>query len=215
VRGLAAAGFTVILGARNPAAGEAAASSLDAEPGRVEVVGLDITDDESVDRCIATIAERHGRLDVLVNNGGVNLDRGVAALEADFDAVRATLETNLFGAWRLAVASAELLRASAPARIVNVSSGMGQLEDMQDGAAGYRISKVALNGLTRMLHVALHPHGVAVNSICPGWVRTEMGGEGAYLTVEEGADTILWLATLPFAELPSGGFYKRRERIPW
>jgi NAD(P)-dependent dehydrogenase (short-subunit alcohol dehydrogenase family) len=92
---------------------------------------------------------------------------------------------------------------------------MGQLDDMRDGAAGYRISKVALNGLTRMLHVSLHPHGVSVNSICPGWVRTEMGADGAYLTVEEGADTILWLATQPVAELPSGGFYKRRERIPW
>ena len=129
--------------------------------------------------------------------------------------MRATLETNLFGAWRLASAAADLLRRSAPSRIVNVSSGMGQLQDMQDGSAGYRISKVALNGLTRMLHAALAGDGVSVNSLCPGWVRTEMGGEGAYLTVEQGADTILWLATAPETQIGSGGFYKRRERIPW
>jgi NAD(P)-dependent dehydrogenase (short-subunit alcohol dehydrogenase family) len=215
VRGLAAAGMTVVLGAREVEAGERARAGLGDLAERVEVAPLDITDASSVERCVAELRSRHGALHVLVNNGGIILDRGVGALEADFDVVRVTLETNLFGAWRLAAAASDLLAASAPARIVNVSSGMGQLDEMGDGSAGYRISKLALNGLTRMLHTTLGPRGVSVNSICPGWVLTEMGGEGAYLSVAEGADTVLWLATTADAVVPSGGFYKRRVKMPW
>jgi NAD(P)-dependent dehydrogenase (short-subunit alcohol dehydrogenase family) len=216
VRGLAAAGLTVVLGARDVAAGERARASLaGALAARIEVAQLDITDDESVRRCVDAIGERHGALHVLVNNGGIILDRGTGALDADFGVVRETIETNLFGAWRLSVAASDLLVRSAPSRIITVSSGMGQLDAMGDGSAGYRISKLALSGLTRMLHTTLRPRGVAVDCVCPGWVLTDMGGEGAYLSVAEGADTILWLATLPPGRVPSGGFYKRRERIPW
>ena len=212
---LAAHGMRVHLGARDPQAGERARVGLGELAERVSVVPLDITDEASVTRCVSRVQEVDGHLDVLVNNGGVNLDRDVLCLDADLDAVRETLETNLFGAWRLSVAAGSLLCASAPSRIINVSSGMGQLDDMRDGSAGYRISKVALNGLTRMLHATLGPKRVSVNSVCPGWVLTEMGGEGAYLGLAEGADKIVWLATLPVPELPSGGFYKRRRRIPW
>jgi NAD(P)-dependent dehydrogenase (short-subunit alcohol dehydrogenase family) len=213
---LAAAGMTVVLGARDAAAGERARAQLGPDlAARVEVAQLDITDERSVTRCVADIEDRHGALHVLVNNGGIILDRGVGALDADFAVVRQTIATNLFGAWRLTVAASDLLARSAPARVITVSSGMGQLDDMGDGSAGYRISKLALSGLTRMLHTTLQTSGVAVNCVCPGWVLTAMGGDGAYLSVEAGADTILWLATLPAGELPSGGFYKRRERIPW
>ena len=215
VRGLAAAGMSVVLGARDADAGRRARDDLGTLAERVDVQQLDITDDQSVARCVAAVADRHGALHVLVNNGGVIFDRGVGALDADFAMVRETVETNLFGAWRLAAGARDLLVGSAPARIINVSSGMGQLDDMGDGSAGYRISKLALNGLTRMLHTTLHPKGIAVNSICPGWVLTEMGGDGAYLSVAEGADTIVWLATLPEDEMPSGRFYKCREPIPW
>jgi NAD(P)-dependent dehydrogenase (short-subunit alcohol dehydrogenase family) len=215
VRRLADAGMTVVLGARDVGAGERARDGLGALAERVEVAQLDITDDASVRGCVAGVEARHGALHLLVNNGGIIRDRHVGALDADFDVVRETVETNLFGAWRLTVAAAGLLVRSAPARIIMVSSGMGQLDDMGDGSAGYRISKLALSGLTRMLHTTLAPQGVAVNSMCPGWVQTPMGGDGAYLSVQEGADTILWLATQPAAEPPSGGFYKRRERIPW
>jgi NAD(P)-dependent dehydrogenase (short-subunit alcohol dehydrogenase family) len=215
VRGLAAAGMDVVLGARDVVAGEAARAGLGELGDRVAVVRLDVTDPGTVASCVAAIETAHGRLDVLVNNGGVNLDRDVSVLDADFAVVRETLETNLFGAWRLTLAALGLLRAGAPSRVINVSSGMGQLDDMRDGSAGYRISKLALNGVTRMMGVALAGDGVSVVSVCPGWVLTEMGGDGAYLSIEEGADTILWLATVPAGEVPTGAFYKRRAPIPW
>jgi NAD(P)-dependent dehydrogenase (short-subunit alcohol dehydrogenase family) len=212
VKELAADGMTVWLGARDAAAGEAAAGRID---GDVRAVALDITDQASVDAAAARVRERDGRLDVLVNNGGIILDRGESPLDVDFDVVAQTVETNLFGAWRLTLAVLDLLRAAAPSQIVNVSSGMAQLEDMGSISPGYRISKVGLNALTRMLHAELSGEGISVNSICPGWVKTDMGGDGAYLSVGEGADTILWLARMGAEELPSGGFYKQRERIPW
>jgi NAD(P)-dependent dehydrogenase (short-subunit alcohol dehydrogenase family) len=215
VRGLAAAGMHVVLGARDVVAGEAARAGLGELAGAVEVARLDVTDPDSVAACVAAIGDEHGRLDVLVNNGGIILDRGVGVLDADFDTVRETLETNLFGAWRLTLAAVGLLRAASPALVINVSSGMGQLDDMQDGSAGYRISKLALNGVTRMMGVALAGDGVSVVSVCPGWVLTDMGGDGAYLSIEEGADTILWLAGLPADEIPTGAFLKRRAVIPW
>ena len=215
VEGLARAGVSVVLGARDPAAGEAARASLGDLGAHVHVMPLDIGDGGSVARAATAVADRHGRLDILVNNGGVNLDRDVSVLACDLDKVRETLEINLFGAWRLTTAVLDLLRASAPSRVINVSSGMGQLDEMRDGAPAYRVSKLALNGLTRMLDSAVGGEGIAVNSVCPGWVMTEMGGEGAYLPVSEGADTILWLATLPAGSLPRGGFFKRRVKIPW
>jgi NAD(P)-dependent dehydrogenase (short-subunit alcohol dehydrogenase family) len=201
VRQLSDAGMRVHLGARDETAGERARAELGDLADRVTVTQIDITDADSVERCVAAVSDADGRLDVLVNNGGVNLDRGVGVLEADFDRVRETLETNLFGAWRLSIAAAPLLRAAAPSRIINVSSGMGQLDEMGDGSTGYRISKLALNGLTRMLHTSLGPN--------------EVSGEGAYLDVSAGADTIVWLATMPSDSLPSGSFYKRRVKIPW
>jgi NAD(P)-dependent dehydrogenase (short-subunit alcohol dehydrogenase family) len=215
VRQLAHAGMRVHLGARDVEAGQRARAGLGDLAGQVTVTQIDITDADSVEHCVAAISSADGQLNVLVNNGGIIVDRGVGALEADFERVRETLETDLFGAWRLAIAAAALLRAGAPSRVINVSSGMGQLDEMGDGSAGYRISKLALNGLTRMLHTSLGPAGVSVNSVCPGWVLTEMGGQGAYLEISEGADTIVWLATIAAASLPSGGFYKRRVKIPW
>jgi NAD(P)-dependent dehydrogenase (short-subunit alcohol dehydrogenase family) len=121
---------------------------------------------------------------------------------------------NLFGAWRLTRAMLPLLRASGHGRIVNVSSGGGQLEDMQGGRAAYRVSKTGLNALTRILAAEEGGSGILVNSMCPGWVRTEMGGEAAPRSVEEGADTAVWLATLP-DDGPSGGFFRDRKPIPW
>ncbi len=215
VRELASDGMTVFLGARDVAAGEAARAGLGEDlAARVVVVGLDITDDVSVAACAETIREHAGRLDVLVNNGGIILDRGESPLEVDFEIVRRTVDVNLFGAWRLTLAVLPLLREAAPARVINVSSGMGQLDEMGTISPGYRISKLGLNGLTRMLHSALFPQ-VSVNSICPGWVKTDMGGDGAYLSIADGADTILWLARMDSDALPSGGFYKRRVKIPW
>jgi len=150
---------------------------------------------------------------VLVNNAGIYGDP--ARLE-DFDLDRAheVLEVNTFGAWRMIQAFLPLLRASDAPRIVNVSSGAGQLADMYGGYTAYRVSKAGLNVLTRNLAADEEGSGLLVNSTCPGWVRTDMGGPNAPRSVEQGADTAVWLATLP-AGGPSGGFFRDRRPIPW
>ena len=195
-------GFLVFAGSRDPDAVEAGEG--------VVALELDVTSDESVAAARKRIEVDPGRLDVLVNNAGVYGGYEGAA-EYDLDRAREVIETNTFGPWRLTQAFLPLLRASASPRIVNVSSGGGQLEDMNGGRAAYRVSKTALNALTRV--TAADESEVRVNSICPGWVRTDMGGAGAPRSVEEGADTAVWLATDPDA--PSGGFFRNRESIAW
>jgi NAD(P)-dependent dehydrogenase (short-subunit alcohol dehydrogenase family) len=211
-RRLAAGGYTVVIGTRNPARGEQVAEELG---DGVMARQLDVTEEESVARCIAAIDDQFGRLDVLVNNAGIEGGGwSTDAADVDLDEVRDVLETNLFGAWRLTQAVLPLMRRHGYGRIVNLSSGMGQLDDMGGHAPGYRISKVGLNALTRMLNAELEGENILVNSCCPGWVRTDMGGPGATRSVDEGADTPLWLATLP-DEGPRGGFFRDREPIPW
>jgi NAD(P)-dependent dehydrogenase (short-subunit alcohol dehydrogenase family) len=204
-------GHYVLLGSRDPMAGEREAEQIAAEGGEVSVAELDVTDDGSVDRALRDVGTDPGRLDVLVNNAGVH---GDPAGVADYDLADAhdVLEANVFGPWRLTRAALPLLRSSPHPRVVNVSSGAGQLEEMGGGRAAYRVSKTALNALTRIL--AADEPGILVNSVCPGWVRTEMGGGSAPRSVEEGADTAVWLATLP-DDGPSGGFFRDRRPIPW
>jgi NAD(P)-dependent dehydrogenase (short-subunit alcohol dehydrogenase family) len=175
---------------------------------------MEVTDQSSVDGVIEAIAADPGTLDVLVNNAGILPDRGVTAAEADLDQAHEIVEINLFGAWRLTQAALPLLRQSGHGRIVNVSSGLGQLSDMGRGTTGYRVSKAGLNALTRVFANEEGENGLLVNSMCPGWVRTDLGGPHARRSVEEGADTGIWLATLS-DDGPSGGFFRDREPIPW
>jgi NAD(P)-dependent dehydrogenase (short-subunit alcohol dehydrogenase family) len=211
-RRLAAEGHTVVIGARDLARGEQVADELG---DGVMARQLDVTEEESVARCVAAIDDHFGRLDVLVNNAGIEGGGwSTDAADVDLEEVREVLETNLFGAWRLTQAALPLMRRHGYGRIVNLSSGMGQLDDMGGHAPGYRISKVGLNALTRMLNAELEGENILVNSCCPGWVRTDMGGPGATKSVDEGADTPVWLATLP-DEGPRGGFFRDREPIPW
>jgi NAD(P)-dependent dehydrogenase (short-subunit alcohol dehydrogenase family) len=211
-RQLAELGYTVVIGSRDSTRGEEAARELGEG---VVARQLDVTDDESVERAIASIADEFGRLDVLVNNAGVEGGGwSTSATDVDLDEVRDTLETNLYGAWRLTQAALPLMRRSGYGRIVNLSSGMGQLSDMGGHAPAYRISKTGLNVLTRMLTAELGDENILVNSCCPGWVRTDMGGPHASRTVEEGADTPVWLATLQ-DDGPRGGFFRNRAPIPW
>jgi NAD(P)-dependent dehydrogenase (short-subunit alcohol dehydrogenase family) len=214
VRRLATDGITTILAARDPARAEAAAAEF-AKRG-LPVVGrqLDVTDPASVDRLAKSVADEFGKLDILVNNAGVYLDGDRTSLTTDLDAVRQTFETNVLGAWRVAQAFAPLLRKSGHGRIVNLSSQMGQLSSMTDGTPGYRASKAALNAVTRMLADSLKADGVLVNSVCPGWVKTDMGGPNAPGTVEQGADTPVWAATLP-DDGPTGRFFQGRKEIEW
>jgi NAD(P)-dependent dehydrogenase (short-subunit alcohol dehydrogenase family) len=212
-RQLARIGHYVLLGSRDASAGEREAEQIEAEGGHVSVVELDVTDAGEVERAARDVKADPGRLDVIVNNAGVYGSYASAA-EYDLQEAREVLETNLFGAWRLIQALLPLLRRSGHGRIVNVSSGGGQLDDMQGGGAAYRVSKTGLNALTRILSVEEAGNGILVNSLCPGWVRTDMGGRNARRSVEEGADTAVWLATLP-DDGPSGGFFRDREPIPW
>ncbi len=164
-----------------------------------------------IDARVAELVAGLPRLDALVNNAAIHYDTWARAASADLDEVHEAFETNLFGAWRLTHAALPLLRESSDPRVVNVSSGAGQLEDMGVGYPAYRISKAGLNAITRIL--ANEERAIAVNSICPGWVRTDMGGRGAPRSVAEGADTAVWLATAD--DPPSGGFYRDRKPIPW
>ena len=150
---------------------------------------------------------------MLVNNAGVGLDWGVSGTEPDFDLIQRTLDTNTLGAYRLASACCRSLRASEHPRIVNVSSGMGGINEMGGWSPGYRISKAALNATTRILSTELADAGFKVNSACPGLVNTDMGGQfGATKTVEDGAGGVVWLATLP-DDGPTGGFFRDGKQI--
>jgi len=140
--------------------------------------------------------------------------RGSRVLDSSPATFRETLETNFFGALLLIQALAPLMRKGGYGRIVNVSSGQGQLADMAAGTPAYRVSKTALNALTRTCAAELSGSGILVNSMCPGWVRSDMGGPSAPRTLAQGADTAVWLATLP-ADGPSGGFFRDRKPIPW
>jgi NAD(P)-dependent dehydrogenase (short-subunit alcohol dehydrogenase family) len=210
-RQLAESGIAVILGSRDEEGGREAAESL---PGNVVAHQLDVADEESVDRLASFVEEEFGRLDILVNNAGISNDEGQRGVDADLYRVREALETNLLGAWRLCEVAIPLMRRHDYGRIVNISTGLAVLEDMGGGWPGYRVSKTALNALTRILASELRGSDILVNSVCPGWVRTDMGGSGAPRPVEEGADTPVWAATLPKGG-PTGGFFRNRRPIPW
>ena len=215
-RQLARRGLRVVLTSRDPAKGEAAAATLRRAGLDVRHQSLDVTRADHARRMAGHISAEFGRLDVLVNNAGVFLDPyhppGNSVLDADLDAVRRSLETNLYGALRVSQALIPLMGGTG--RVVNVSSGMGQLAEMNGCCPGYRFSKVGLNALTRILADELRDTRIKVNSVCPGWVRTDMGGPNADRSVEQGVDTIVWLATLP-DDGPSGGFFRERRSIPW
>ena len=218
-RQLAKHGMKVVLAARDEAKGRAAAERLRKEDLDVDFAPLDVTDDGSVREFARHIKKSCGRVDVLVNNAGIMIDGkegggsgASGVMQAKVETLRRTMEVNVYGALRVTQALLPLMPKEG-ARIINVSSGMGQLADMNGGWPGYRISKTSLNALTRIFADELKETGIRVNSICPGWVQTDMGGASAPRTPEQGADTIVWLATE--REVPTGGFFRDRKPIPW
>ena len=213
-RQLSLRGFTTILGARDAQNGERAASSLQQSGLKVIPVQLDVTYQQSIDAAKRLVEEQFGRLDVLINNAAILYDEWQRAENANLDTVREAFETNTLGAWRMCQAFIPLLRKSGHGRIVNVSSESGSLAVMGGGTPAYSVSKVALNALTRMLADELRPRRILVNSVCPGWVATEMGGPNAPRTVEEGAASVMWAATLP-DDGPTGGFFRDGEPLSW
>lgn len=212
-RQLGERGYRVLLTARSEESGERAASELRAGGRDVEFRLLDVTEPGHVE-ALARFLEEAGRIDALVNNAGVYLDREERALEVGLQTVRRTMEVNAYGPLRLCQALVPLMRERGYGRVVNVSSGSGSFQEMGTGTLAYGASKTWLNVLTRKVALELEGSGVLVNAACPGWVRTRMGGEEAPRSPEEGAETIVWLATLP-ADGPTGGFFRDRERIPW
>ena len=209
---LAAKGFHVFVGARNAKAGRKAAEEI-AKQGKATFLEIDVADNGSVSTAVREFSDIEDRLDVLVNNAGIIVDGDGAILETSDDLVRKTLETNTLGPLRVTRAFVLLLRKSKAPRVINVSSGGGQLTGGADGwAPAYCISKTALNGVTVQLAAALPKF--AVNSVCPGWVRTDMGGANATRSVQEGADTIVWLASEAPQDL-TGKFLRDRKEIPW
>jgi NAD(P)-dependent dehydrogenase (short-subunit alcohol dehydrogenase family) len=202
-RQLAERGYDVIVTARDEAKAREATETISGRP-----LELDVADPGSIERAAATVKEDPAALDVLVNNAGIGTDWGVPGADPDWEAVQRALDTNFYGAYRVTVALLPLLRESEHPRIVNVSSGAGGLTRMNGWMPGYRVSKAALNAVTRILSNELEEAGVKVNSACPGFVATDMGGPfGAKKTVEDGAAGIVWLATLP-DDGPTGGFFR-------
>lgn len=205
-------GAIVYAGARNPR--DLAGARADSDD-RVRPVKLDVTDEDQVAAAIQSALREAGRLDIVVNNAGIYDARGSDLMHLDTGWFDLVLATNLRGPALLAKHALPHLLARPGGRIVNVSSGMGALEGGMGGnAPAYRVSKTALNGLTAALHGAYGSRGLLANAVCPGWVRTGMGGPQAPRSIEQGADTIVWLARLRPGS-PTGLFWRDRQTIPW
>ena len=212
-RQLASKGFIVLLTGRDMRKAEIAADALRGA-GRVETLALDVDDAGSIANAAAEVANQYGRLDVLINNAGINYDTWETVENADIDGtVMDTITTNLLGPWRVCQAFLPLLRKSRAGRVVNVSSESGSLAHMGAGPPAYQVTKAALNALTRTLAGELRGSHILVNSVCPGWVATDMGGAGGG-PVAEGAAGIVWAATLP-NDGPTGGFFRDCKPSPW
>ncbi len=210
-RQLRSRGLRVILGVRDVEAGNIAAADLAGDPGEVGVLALDLSSPESTIGALQTLREQGETIDVLVNNAGI-LESG-SALDASMGTVAMSLQVNALGPTALAQGLAPGMVERGYGRIVNVSSSYGSFGEGLEGPFAYSMSKVAINALTVKLAEVL-PADVKVNSCCPGWVRTRMGGPEAHRSVAEGADTIVWLALLD-SDGPTGGFFRDRQQIPW
>ena len=214
---LAKKGLKVILTARDLEKAKAAAKILQDEGLDVFPYQLDVTDQESIKKLREFVHNYFDKLDVLVNNAGVFLDArddSASAFNTELDTLRKTIETNTFGPFLMSQAFIPLMQKNGYGRVVNISTGMGQLAEMDGGWPAYRISKTALNAVTKVFAAEVKGFNILVNSVCPGWVKTDMGGPNAQKTVEQGAETIVWLATLPYNG-PSGGFFRERRSLLW
>jgi NAD(P)-dependent dehydrogenase (short-subunit alcohol dehydrogenase family) len=207
-------GMRVAMTARDPAALERAAREVAHEPETLMTVRLDVTDRDSIEAAYRTIMERFGRVDVLINNAAILVFDDSDVLSIPADAFRQTFETNLFGVIEVCRVFVPPMADRGYGRVVNVSSGAGQLTSMSTYAPAYAMSKAALNAFTRILADTYHSRGVLANAVDPGWVRTDMGGLAAPRLVEQGVATTVWLATLP-GDGPTGGFFRDRRTIPW
>jgi NAD(P)-dependent dehydrogenase (short-subunit alcohol dehydrogenase family) len=213
-RQLAQRGAQVILTSRDEARGQVAAEQLVAEGLPATYHQLDVTDLESIGRLRDFVDTTYGRLDVLVNNAAIYIDDRHSLLALDYDKLRLTMDTNAYGPLLLTQAFVPLMRRHNYGRIVNLSSGIAELSELGSSWPAYRLSKIFLNIQTRIIAGELEGSNILVNAMCPGWVRTDMGGPGADLAVEQGADTVVWLSLLP-DDGPQGGYFRNRQRLEW
>ena len=215
---LAQQGFHVLLTSRDLESGKSAAKVLSDQGLSVEAVKLEMTSQSDIDSLANYLRDTHGRVDVLINNAGILIDGDInnptSICEADAEVIRKTLEINTIAPVMLIKALLPLMQQAGYGRIINISSGMGQLSDMGGQHPGYRISKTALNAVTAIFAAELKDSGITINAVCPGWVRTDMGGGNADRSPEEGVDTTVWLATSS-DNSQTGGFYRDRKIIDW
>ena len=207
-------GATVLMTARTQSKGEDAAQCLQAKHEQLFVYSLDVCDDQQAIILADLIQKKFKRIDILINNAGVALDKFVPSSQLDLSILRQTLETNVMGVFKTTQALLPLLKASGDARVVNVSSQLGSLSKMTGSTLAYRMSKTALNAMTRVWATELEADGILVNSVCPGWVRTELGGQEAPISPAEGAREILALAQFSSARI-TGTFYRDGVEHPW
>jgi NAD(P)-dependent dehydrogenase (short-subunit alcohol dehydrogenase family) len=213
-RQLAGRGFHVVIAARDEQGGRSAVEAVASDGHTATFLSLDVTSSDSIRAAAREFATVADHLDVLVNNAGIYPDKGFNVLTLPRDLLVRTLQTNTLGPLEATQALLPFLRKGTAARVINVSSGYGQLDGLSPDVPSYCLSKLALNGLTIMLAQALQADRIAVNSMCPGWVRTDMGGPNADRSVQEGADTAVWLAAEAPHEL-TGKFFRDRQPIPW
>lgn len=217
-RALGEKGFHVVLTSRDLDSGKSAANALSDQGLSIEAVKLEVTNQVDIDGLAEYLRDEHGRIDVLINNAGIlidgDLNNPTSICDADVAIIRKTIEVNTIAPMMLIKALLPLMQMADYGRIVNISSGMGQLSDMGGQHPGYRISKTALNAVTAIFAAELKGSGITINAVCPGWVRTDMGGGNADRSVEQGIDTAVWLATSKDAN-QSGGFYRNRAIIDW
>ena len=213
-RQLAGLGIRVILGSCDEAKGVVAAKQLAAARLSIEARQLDVASVQSIRECMNWVRRDVGRLDILVNNAGIMIEEGDADPLEELEIVRDTMQTNVYGPLLLSRLAVPIMKSRRHGRIVNLSSGMGSLAEMSAEYIAYRLSKAGINVLTRVIAAETEGMGILVNSVDPGWVQTGMGGRGASRTVEKGADTVVWLATLPDSG-PTGTFFRDRKPIAW
>ncbi|MFH0832884.1 MAG: SDR family oxidoreductase [Candidatus Aenigmatarchaeota archaeon] len=221
-RQLAKLGIKVILTARDEKKGKDACNILKKEGLDVIFHQLDVTDNKSVENMYEYALKEFEKIDILINNAGISIDTDNDIISVDIEKIRKTMETNLYGPLLLSQKFIPLMRKNGYGRIINISSTMGQMNSYElrspfpqgTRSSGYRISKTALNMLTRILAHEVKGSNILVNSVCPGWLKTDMGGPDATRKVEEGVETIIWLATLP-DNGPTGRFFENGNIIRW
>jgi NAD(P)-dependent dehydrogenase (short-subunit alcohol dehydrogenase family) len=220
-RWLGRTGYRIVLTARDEQSAVRAAEELREDGIEALPLQLDVTKPADSVAAAAEVDRRYGRLDVLVNNAGAFFEptdqsamQTTSVFTVSHAALLASFETNALGALHVSQAMIPLMQARNYGRVVNVSSTMGSMQGMQRGWPAYRLSKAALNAVTRLFAVELAGTNIKVNSVCPGWVRTRMGGPAAARSIADGIETTLWLATLPDSG-PSGGFFQDRRPVPW